>query len=323
MRHDKKRFIKRSLQVFISSFLAVAVIGAVVFVTQGREIPVLNPSGTIAQQQYILILITVGLGIFVIVPVFILLFAVAWRYRASNKKAKYDPELEGSRVLEIIWWTIPCLIILALAVITYISTHALDPYKALESDKIPVKVQVIATEWNWLFIYPEQGTATLNYMNIPEDTPINIEVTSDAPMNTFWVPALAGQVYAMSGMSSKLHLMADNPGTYNGSTTNISGEGYASLRFKVYSMKEADFMAWSKQAASSADALTNNSYAEISDYTASKPEMTYMLMAPSLYNDVIMKYMHAEKQTESTKKEDETQHDAHSEAHSHHEGMSH
>ena len=294
MRNDKKRFIKRSLQVFASSFFAVAVIGAVIFVTQGREIPVLAPSGTIAQQQFILILITVGLGFFVVVPVFILLFAIAWKYRAGNKKAKYDPELEGNRGLELLWWGIPCLIILALAVITYISTHALDPYKELESDKKPVAVQVIALEWNWLFIYPEYGTATLNYMNIPEKTPINLTITSDAPMNTFWVPALAGQVYAMSGMSSKLHLMADGLGTYNGATTNISGEGYADLRFKVYSINEQDFKAWAENAAKSPDGLTSAEYARISDYTASKPETTFMLMAPTLYDDVIMKYMHHE-----------------------------
>lgn len=294
MRNDKKRFIKRSLQVFASSFFAVAVIGAVIFVTQGREIPVLAPSGTIAQQQFILILITVGLGFFVVVPVFILLFAIAWKYRAGNKKAKYDPELEGNRGLELLWWGIPCLIILALAVITYISTHALDPYKELESDKKPVAVQVIALEWNWLFIYPEYGTATLNYMNIPEKTPINLTITSDAPMNTFWVPALAGQVYAMSGMSSKLHLMADGLGTYNGATTNISGEGYADLRFKVYSINEQDFKAWAENAAKSPDGLTSTEYARISDYTASKPETTFMLMAPTLYDDVIMKYMHHE-----------------------------
>lgn len=294
MRNDKKRFLKRSLQVFASSFLAVAIIGLFVFFTQGREIPVLNPSGTIAQQQYVLILITVGLGFFVVVPVFILLFSIAWRYRADNKKAKYDPELEGNKKLEVLWWGIPCLIILALAVITHISTHALDPYKELQSDKDPVKVQVVAMKWNWLFIYPEYGTATLNYMNIPEGTPINLDITSDAPMNTFWVPALAGQVYAMSGMTSKLHLMADTTGTYNGATTNISGEGYSTLRFKVNSVSETDFKAWAKKAATSTDTLADKEYARITDYEERKPETTYTLMAPGLYDAIIMKYMHGQ-----------------------------
>ncbi len=291
MRDDKKRFLKRSIQVFASSFFAVAVIGVFIFVTQGREIPVLDPSGTIAQQQYVLILITVGLGVFVVVPVFILLFAIAWRYRAGNKKARYDPELEGNRGLEFLWWGIPFLIIIARAVITHISTHALDPYKPLESDKKAVSVQVIVMKWNWLFIYPESGTATLNYMNIPEKTPVNLSITADSPMNTFWVPALAGQVYAMSGMTSKLHLMADETGTYNGSTTNISGEGYSKLRFKVYSINEADFKTWAEKAAHSTEPLTVRDYERITEYEESKPETTYKLLAPGLYDEVIMKYM--------------------------------
>lgn len=299
MRDEKKRVLKRAIQVFASSFIAVALIGIFIYVTKGRDIPVLNPQGEIANQQYLLILITVGLGIFVIVPVFILLFSVAWKYRAGNKKAKYEPDLEGNKALEILWWGIPFLIIIVLAVITHISTHALDPYKSLNSNKTPVNVQVIALPWNWLFIYPDDGTATLNYMNIPEDTPINLSITSDAPMNSFWVPALAGQVYAMSGMTTKLHLMADTVGSYNGSTANISGEGYATMRFKVNSLTEAEYKTWLDKSVDSSNMLTSASYSEISKAHERMSETTYMLMAPGLFNEVVMKYMHSEnKQSE-------------------------
>lgn len=318
MRNDKKRLLWRAFKIFASSFITVAIIGLFIFVTQGREIPVLNPQGVIAHQQYTLILITVVLGVFVVVPVFILLFTVAWKYRDGNKKAKYDPDLEGNRRLEILWWAIPCLIIVGLAIITIISTHTLDPYKELESKKDPVNVQVIALKWNWLFIYPDYDTATLNYMNIPEDTPINLSLTSDAPMNSFWVPALAGQVYAMSGMSTKLHLMADSVGTYNGSTTNISGEGYADLRFKVYALHEADFTSWAKKAATSSNMLTSSRYTDVSNETRHKPEATFMLMVPTLYDDVIMKYMHSEAGQKTETKADATK-DA--PAHEHMEGM--
>lgn len=291
MRLIKNRALWRAIQVFVSSFFTVAAIGALVFFTQGRDMPVLNPEGLIANQQYVLILITVGLGVLVVVPVFILLFSVAWRYRASNTKAKYDPELEGNKVLEFLWWGIPVIIIVALAIVTYISTHALDPYKELESSKEPVTVQVIALEWNWLFIYPDHGTATLNYMNIPEDTPINLRITADAPMNTFWVPALAGQVYAMSGMTSKLHLMADRPGEYNGSTTNISGEGYSQLRFKVYSQTDQDFTRWARGARTSDTQLTTEKYQQLTELHKREEQKTYALQNKSLYDDVIMKYM--------------------------------
>ena len=321
MRNDKKRALWRAFQIFASSFIAVAIIGTLVFVTKGRDIPVLNPEGVIANQQYTLILITVGLGFFVVIPVFILLFSIAWKYRAGNKKAKYDPEMEGNKGLEILWWTIPMIIILALSIITYISTHALDPYKELQSDKTPVKVQVIALQWNWLFVYPESGTATLNYMNIPESTPINLEITSDAPMNSFWVPALAGQVYAMSGMTTKLHIMADSTGTYNGSSANISGHGYADMRFKVYSMNEADFKAWAQKAANSSNMLRTDEYTKLVTAQEHKPETTFMLMAPTLFDDVIMKYMHSEnthptEEKTETKPDEQHGHDTHT-----HEGM--
>ncbi len=291
MRNDKKRFLKRSLQVFASSFIAVAIIGLFTFFTKGRDMPVLNPHGTIADQQLVLILITVALGVFVVVPVFILLFVIAFKYRATNKKAKYEPELEGNKALEILWWGIPILIILALSVITYISTHALDPYKELQSDKTPVKIQVVALNGNWLFVYPEQKIATLNYMKIPENTPINFTITSDAPMNSFWIPALAGQVYAMSGMQTKLHVMSDSPGVYNGATANISGPGYAEMRFKVYSVKQDDYDLWIRDAMGSTDELTTESYEKLVPNQEHSSEKTFKLMVPTLFDDVIMKYM--------------------------------
>lgn len=320
MRKDKKRVLWRIAQVLLSSFVAVAIVGAFFYFTQGRDIPVLDPKGVIADQQYVLILITVVLGAFVIVPVFVLLFAIAWRYRSTNKKAKYDPGLDGNIGLEIMWWGIPIIIIIMLAIVTFITSHSLDPFRKLESDKQPVTVQVISLEWNWLFIYPDYNTATLNYMNIPEDTPINLEITADSPMNTFWIPALAGQIYAMSGMQSKLHIMANEPGSYQGSTTNISGPGYADLRFTVYSKTEADFATWATQASQSADMLTASDYETVSDFKEHKPETTYMLMAPTLFDDVIMKYMHSTEatktdETETTEPVDHSQHHAEGGAH--------
>lgn len=316
MRNPNKRLVRRVIQVLVSSLITLAIVGALFFVTWGRDIPVLNPSGTIADQEFILIAITTGLGIFVVVPVFVLLFSIAWKYRASNEKAIYEPELEGNRKLEALWWGIPCLIILVLAVITWVSTHALDPYKTLKSDITPVKVQVVSLNWKWLFIYPEYGIATVNYMNIPKDTPINLELTSDAPMNSFWVPALAGQVYSMSGMSTKLHFMADSTGTFNGSSTNISGDGYADMNFKVYSLNEPDFVNWTRKAAKSSNMLTAASYEKLAKDSVKNPETTYMLMASTLYDDIVMKYMHED----GAHDHDHAQEKAHDDSH---EGMSH
>ena len=217
---------------------------------------------------------------------------IAWKYRASISKATYEPELEGNRKLEAVWWGVPLFIIIILGAITWVSTHALDPYKPLESDVTPVKVEVVSLNWSWLFIYPEYDVATVNYLNIPKDTPINLSITSDAPMNSFWVPALAGQVYSMTGMATKLHFNAQDTGTYKGSSANISGEGYADMYFDVHALNESDFQAWAKKAAQSKDMLTNASYLELAALHGKRvSEKTYMLMNKNLFNDIMMKYM--------------------------------
>jgi cytochrome o ubiquinol oxidase subunit 2 len=307
MRKDKKKVFKRVIQVLISSLIAVAIIGVLVYVMQGRDIPVLDTHGTIANQQRDLILLTFGLGLLVVVPVLFMLFAIAWRYRAGNTKAKYEPEFDGHLGLEALWWGIPFLIIIVLAIITHVSTHALDPYKPLESNVEPIKVQVVSLEWKWLFIYPDKGVATLNYLNIPEDTPIDLTITSDAPMNSFWVPALAGQVYSMSGMSTKLHMMADTVGSYNGTSANISGEGFAHMRFKVNSMTNADFSKWVIASADSKNALSNESYAKLVKPSKDDGEITYRLTNNDLYNEIVMKYMSPEAEGHDASSE-KTQH---------------
>lgn len=288
---DKKRIFRRVFQVLFSCFIALAIIGVFIFVTQGRDIPLLNTGGTIAHQERDLIILTFVLGLAVVIPVLILLFAVAWRYRAGNKKAKYEPEMEGNLKLETLWWGIPFVIIIILGIITHVSTHALDPYKKLESSVKPVEIQVVALEWKWLFIYPENDIATLNYINIPEDTPINLTLTSDAPMNSFWVPALAGQVYTMNGMSTKLHFMADSVGSYNGSSANISGDGFSQMRFKVNSMSSTDFSNWVFKSANSQKLLTTETYQGLAKPSKNDGEITYVLMNDNLYNEIINKYM--------------------------------
>lgn len=290
---DKKTTLRRVKQVGVSSFVTIAILAMLTFVTYGRDIPILNPKGLIANQERDLIYLTFALGMIIVIPVFIMLFSIAWRYRIGNKKAKYDPEFEGHKGIEALWWGIPIAIILILAVITAVSTHALDPYKPISSTVQPVEVQVVSLNWRWLFIYPDHGIATMNYLNIPKDTPINLTITSDAPMNSFWVPALAGQVYSMTGMSTKLHLMADDIGTFQGVSANISGEGYADMRFKVNALNESDFNKWAKDAfnSNSIPLLTSDSYKELAMPTRDSSEVTFMLMENNLYNEIIMKYM--------------------------------
>lgn len=291
MRHNKKHTFRRVKQVLFSLLVGLIIIDLLVIVTQGRDMPVLNTHGLIADQQRNLILLTTGLGALIVIPVFIMLFSIAWRYRASNTKAVYQPDFESHRGFEALWWGVPCIVIIILGVITVVSTHALDPYKPIDSQVKPVNVQVVSLNWKWLFIYSDQHIATLNYLNIPKDTPINLTITSDATMNSFWVPALAGQVYAMSGMSTQLHLIANDAGTYHGSSANISGNGFADMTFMVNAMNETDFTAWAKKSVTTGMALTAASYDTLSKPSHEDAQKTYELVDLNLYNEIIMKYM--------------------------------
>jgi len=323
MKKDKRIVLKRVAQVVISSLVAIGIVGLLVFVTQGRDMPVLNTHGTIANQQKDLIILVFALGMLIVIPVLTLLFVVAWKSRASSPKAKakYNPEFDGHRGLEALWWGIPCLFIIVLAIITGISTHALDPYKKLDSTIEPVNIQVVSLEWKWLFIYPDKGIATLNYVNIPEGTPVNFTLTSDAPMNSFWVPALAGQIYTMSGMSTKLSIMADTVGSYDGKSANISGEGFADMKFKVNSMSTTDFSKWLIESANSKNMLDSASYAKLAAQSKNDGEITYMLMNDDLYNEIIMKYMsHDASGTKETTEDTKTDsHDMETMDHSDHD----
>jgi cytochrome o ubiquinol oxidase subunit II len=285
-----KRIAKRYI-VAISLLTGVAAVAAIILILYGRNIAVLSPKGRIAQEQFDLIVLTTLLSLIIIVPVFGLTFFIAWKYREGNKKAKYQPEWSGNRTMESIWWLIPLALITVLAVITWKTSHSLDPYKPLASDKKPLTVQVIALPWKWVFIYPEQNIATVNVVQFPEDTPINFEITADAPMNSFWIPQLGGQVYAMAGMKTKLHLQADHVGDYSGSSANISGAGFAGMKFVAKATSQKDFAAWLDTVRQSPRTLTAAEYSELAKPSSDVPPAHYAAADKDLYDTVILKYM--------------------------------
>lgn len=279
-----------------------------VLLLNGKNIAVLNPQGIIADQQKALIIFTVLLALIIIVPVFVMLFVFAWRYRESNKKATYTPNADQNKWLEGLWWGIPVVIILALSVITWITTHELDPYRPLASEKRPVKIQVVSLQWKWLFMYPDQGVASINEVRFPEDTPIEFSITADSPMSGFWIPNLGTQTYAMNGMTSKLSLQAHNPGEYRGTNTNISGEGYAKMDFKAISLSQNDFEAWVSNLAKMDSHLTWSEYEKLAQPSKELPATYYMLHEPDIYDRIMVKYMgHGSTET----KRDLTHHEGH------------
>lgn len=294
---------KRGRSAGASWLLAVAMIllpfivgGFVWLLTLDKNVAVMNPQGAIAAQQKDLIIFTLILSAIVVVPVFIMLGVFAWKYRADNKKAMYTPDVEGNRAIEALWWGIPILIIAVLSVITWITTHQLDPYKKLDSDVKPVKVQVVALQWKWLFIYPEQELVTINELKIPARTPIEFEITADGPMSAFWIPNLGTQTYAMTGMTAKLSLIADNEGIYRGSNSNISGEGYSDMYFNAVAIPEKEFADWAKETAIERDSKGYHfewpEYEKLAEPSKADKVAYFHLHDPYLFDKIVAKFMH-------------------------------
>ena len=261
------------------------------FLMQGNTVAIFDPRGLIALQERNLIITAVLLMLIVVIPVFALTFIIAWRYRASNTDATYTPDHDHDLRAELVWWTIPCIIILILATITWKSTHELDPFRPLASHTKPITIQVVALDWKWLFIYPEQNIATVNFVQFPANTPVDFQITADAPMNSFWIPQLGGQIYAMAGMVTQLHLIADEVGSYSGASANFSGPGFSGMRFTAQSISQDDFDAWVQSVKQVPSTLSLDEYNTLSAPSEDTPIKYYSSTDKSLYNAIVMKFM--------------------------------
>lgn len=288
---NAKKKKRMSAKVAALLLVVAAATGVLVWLVLGTNVAVLEPAGSIAERQRGLIIFASLLSLIVIVPVFTLTFYIAWKYRASNKKAKYRPDWDHHTGIELLWWAIPLALITVLSVVTWKTSHELDPFKPLDSDKKPLTVQVVALQWKWLFIYPEQNIASVNLVQFPEDRPVNFRITSDAPMNSFWIPQLGGQIYAMSGMSTKLHLIAEEPGTYRGSSANISGEGFSDMVFSAKATSEAEFEEWVRTVKDSPDQLDVSAYGELAEPGTPDKILYYGSVERGLYDKVVESYM--------------------------------
>lgn len=276
----------------VSQLLSVILMLLLVTLTAGCSSGILDPQGPIAYKELKLFMFATILMLVVVIPVIILTFWFAWRYRDSAKKSKHEPDWSHSTILEIIWWTIPCIIILVLSIVTWSTTHSLQTYKPIESDKTPIEIEVVALDWKWMFIYPQHGIATINKIVIPIGHPINFKITSAAPMNSFFIPQLGGQIYAMTGMITKLHLLAVNPGEYRGFSANYTGEGFAHMQFYADATSEVEFDKWIAKVKMVNRNLTWNYFW---DYLLKKsinhPVTYYGQVDKNLFNDIVMYYM--------------------------------
>jgi cytochrome o ubiquinol oxidase subunit II len=250
---------------------------------------VLNPYGPVALAERGLMVAALLFMLIVAIPVLGLLFFFAWRYRASNTKAAYTPNWRHGKLEELVWWAIPLEIILILGAITWTSTHELDPRKGISTEP-PLVVQVVALDWKWLFIYPEQGVATVNYLALPVGKPVKFEVTADAPMNSFWIPQLSGQIYAMTGMVNELNVLADKPGTFKGMSANYSGEGFAHMRFTAEAMSQEEFVGWIAFVHQDPDLLDLPAYQNLAAPAVLPDPVYYGQVAPGMLSQIVSKF---------------------------------
>ncbi|MBA3722519.1 MAG: ubiquinol oxidase subunit II [Parachlamydiaceae bacterium] len=257
-----------------------------------NHIAVLFPKGIIALEERNLLFIIQAIMLLVIIPVYILTFIFSWRYRANNPKAKYEPDLVDNTLAEYIWWGIPLILTIIISVLTWYKTHELDPYKPIKSDKKAITIQVVALQWKWMFIYPEEKIATVNFIQIPKDVPIHFEITADAPMNSFWIPHLGGQIYAMPKMKTELNLIANETGDFRGSSANLSGEGFSGMHFITRASSEEEYSQWLKTSKQASKILDFDQYNKLADPSQNNPVEIYRLKEDHLFDQILMKYMH-------------------------------
>lgn len=279
----KSKFI-----IFILSALVIASLLSLLF--GGTDIPVLNPKGEIADKERSLIIFASLLSLIVVIPVYLMTFIIVYKYRVGKRTAKYRPNWDSNKFIEGVWWAVPIILITILSVVTWRTTHQLEPSKPLAANAKPLNIQVVALQWKWLFIYPEQNIATVNYVQVPVGTPVKFQLTADAPMNSLWIPSLGSQMYAMSGMSTELNLIANEAGDYQGSSANISGRGFAGMKFTAHAGSQQEFDQWVEAAKISPRNLTWEEYEKLAEPSENNPPAYYQLKDKDLYDKVVGKY---------------------------------
>jgi cytochrome o ubiquinol oxidase subunit II len=265
---------------FITILIGVLALG-------GCDGGVLDPKGPITLAERQILFNATGIMLAIVIPVMLATLGVAFWFRASNKRAQYLPDFTESGRLELLIWSIPLMTVLLVGTVAWIGSYDLDPPKPLASSAKPLKVQVVSLDWKWLFIYPEQGVASVNQLTISVGSPVSLELTSSGVMNSFFVPQLAGQIYTMAGMVTRLNLQADYPGTYHGLSANFSGDGFADMHFNVDAVTPEQFAQWVASTRNAGPLLDAQAYAELLKPSKAVVPFTYRSIAPDLFNSIM------------------------------------
>ena len=253
---------------------------------------VLDPQGPIGEAERSLIVEATLLMLIIVVPVIVLVCAFAWRYRASNINAKYTPEWERSTAVAAVMVLAPVAIVSILAVLTWQSSHRLDPFKPIESDVKPVAIDVVALDWKWLFIYPQLRVATVNEIAFPTDVPVDFRITSASVMNSFFIPQLGSQIYAMGGMQTKLSLMASRAGSNAGLSANYSGGGFSDMKFQAIASDQPSYERWVAKVRAAAQDLSDGVYLALAKPSEKHPVEYFSSVAPDLFDRILRDTRH-------------------------------
>ena len=256
-------------------------------ITAGCNRGILDPVGPVGQAEKMILINSTAIMLAIIIPTMVATIAFAWWFRRGNRKAEYRPDWEYSGAIELVVWSVPALTIMLLGGIAWIGSHDLEPSKPLDSPVKPVIVEVVSLDWKWLFIYPEQGVATVNRLVVPAGTPINFRLTSATVWNVFFVPQMGTMIYTMPRMTTRLNLQADRQGVFEGRSAHFSGDGFPGMEFKVHSLPAAQFAAWAQSARASATVLDGRSYAELAKPSSYVKPMTFGAVAPGLFPAIV------------------------------------
>ncbi|HEU4697077.1 MAG TPA: ubiquinol oxidase subunit II [Sphingomicrobium sp.] len=248
---------------------------------------IFDPVGPVAAQEKQLLINSTAIMLAIIIPTMIATVAVAWWFRRGNTKATYRPDWEYSGAIEMVVWGIPVLTVMLLAGIAWIGSHRLEPSRPLPSDKPPLRVDVVSLDWKWLFIYPDQGIATVNQLVVPAGTPVSYRLTSATVWNVFWVPQMGTMIYTMPRMTTRLNLQADKPGSFTGVSGHFSGDGFPGMQFQVQSLPPDQFAMWAQGSRGKGAVLDGRSYAELSKPSSYVKPMTYGAVAPGLFDAIV------------------------------------
>jgi cytochrome o ubiquinol oxidase subunit 2 len=274
-----------------SAFVRLSVLYTAAFLGGCSQLLLLDPKGPVGDAERFVIIVAFLLMLIVVIPVFIMVLWFPRKYRASNPNATYRPKWSYSTKIDLAMWLVPVVIVTALGILSWNATHRLDPYKPIDSGIKPVSIEVVSLDWKWLFIYPDHDIAVLNQLVFPTRVPLSFRLTSDTVLTSFFIPQLGSQIYAMAGRQSRLHLMADEPGTYAGHNQQFSGRGYADMHFKAIAVSEEQFEAWVQETRKLPDKLDLARYEELEKPSVDQRVTRFSSVKPGLFDHIVRKYM--------------------------------